>query len=90
MSERPGYGDAEAQRIIERAAQIDAEQGNRLDAPALRDIAAQAGISPFAVDRALEEHESLARRRVSWLKQHRTMIAIAAIAAVVLLVRLFP
>jgi hypothetical protein len=40
MNERPGYGDAEAKRIIERAAEIDAKQGHQLDAPALREIAA--------------------------------------------------
>ncbi len=65
MNERPGYGDAEAKRIIERAAQIDAEQGRRLDAPALREIAAEAGISPSAVDRALQEHEATAPARLT-------------------------
>ena len=58
MNERPGFGDAEAKRIIKRAAEIDAEQGRGLDAPALREIAAEAGISPLAVDRALQEHEA--------------------------------
>ena len=27
MNERPGFGDADARRIIKRAAEIDAEQG---------------------------------------------------------------
>jgi AraC-like DNA-binding protein len=85
MNERPGYGDAEAKRIIARAAEIDAEQGRRLDAPALREIAAEAGISPLAVDRALEEHESSAMTQVSWLKRHRALVTIAAITAALLL-----
>lgn len=58
MNERPSYGDAEAKRIIERAAVIDAEKGRLMDARALREIAAAGGISPLAVDRALEEQES--------------------------------
>jgi hypothetical protein len=85
MNKRPGYDDAEAKRIIQRAAEIDVEQGRQLDAPALREIAAEAGISPLAVDRALEEHELTAHTRVPWLKRHRTMLIIAAIFAVLLL-----
>jgi len=50
MKERSGYGDADAQRIIERAAEIDAEVGHKFDAPALREIATEAGISPLAVN----------------------------------------
>lgn len=82
MTERSGYGDAEAKRIIQRAAEIDAEQGRQLDAPALREIAAQAGISPLAVDRALAEHESAARPRGPWWKRHPSILTIAAIVAV--------
>jgi hypothetical protein len=85
MSERPGYGDAEAKRIIERAAQIDAEQGRQLDAPALREIAAEAGISPSAVDRALQEHDSTAAlTRAPWLKRHRTMAIVIVIVTALL------
>jgi DNA-binding transcriptional regulator YhcF (GntR family) len=85
MNERSGYGEVAAKRIIERAAQIDAEQGRQLDAPALRQIAAEAGISPAAVDRALEEHESSAATRVPWLKRHRTLITAATMVAAMLL-----
>jgi len=81
MSERQGYGDAEAKRIIQRAAEIDAERGRQLDAPALREIAAEAGISPLAVDRALQEHESTALTQGSWVKRHRITITIAIVAA---------
>jgi hypothetical protein len=84
MNERPSYGDAEAKRIIERAAEIDAEQGLQLDVPALREIAAAAGISPLAVDRALQEHESTALKRVPWLRRHRTMLTIAAFVVALL------
>lgn len=85
MNERPVYGDAEAKRIIERAAQIDAERGRQLDEPALREIAAEAGISPLAVDRALREHESTAHTSVPWLKRHRTIMIVAAVSAALLL-----
>jgi hypothetical protein len=82
MSERRGYGDAEAKRIIKRAAEIDAEQGRGLDALALREIAAEAGISSTAVDRALEEHESAAvASPVPWLQRHRTVVTTVAIVA---------
>ena len=86
MNERPGYGDKDAKRIIARAAEIDAEQGRELDAPTLRAIAAEAGISPRAVDRALQEHESALARapQASWLRRHRTMIATSVIAAALL------
>lgn len=93
MNERPGYGDAEAKRIIERAAEIDAEQGRRLDALALREIAAQAGISSLAVDRALEEYEATTLKRVHRPRWYRTMLTIAAIAVTLLalaVARMFP
>ena len=86
MNERPRYGDAEAKRIIERAAEIDAEQGHQLDAPALREIAAEAGISRSAVDRALQEHESPPIARASWLKRHPAMVTIAVLVAALLFV----
>jgi hypothetical protein len=88
MSGRPDYGDAEATRIIERAAEIDAEQGRRLDASALRAIAAEAGISPSAVDRALQEHEATGMTRVSWPRRYRTMLTLAAILLGLLLLAL--
>ena len=84
MTERPGYGDAEAKRIIQRAAEIDAE-GRPLDAPALREIAAEAGISPLAVDRALAEHAAKALAPAPWHKRHRALITITVIGMVMLL-----
>lgn len=76
----PGYEDAEAKRIIERAAQIDAEQGRRLDASALRQIALEAGISPAAVDRAMAEHETaVVPARRAWYRA--PLITIGAILA---------
>ena len=89
MNERPGFEDAEAKRIIKRAAEIDAEQGGRLDAPALREIAAEAGISPLAVDRALQEHEA----KTPWRKRHPmlvTLVTIGAVLALYALLRMFP
>lgn len=85
MNDRRGYGDAEAKRIIERAAEIDAEGGHQLNVPALREIAAEAGISPLAVDRAIEEHESAASAPAPGLKRYRPLLIIAAIVAGLLL-----
>ena len=93
MNERPGFEDAEAKRIIKRAAEIDAEQGGRLDAPALREIAAEAGISPLAVDRALQEHEAKTVARAPWRKRHPilvTLVTIGAVLALFALLRMFP
>jgi hypothetical protein len=85
MDERPGYGDAEARRIIERAAQIDAEQGRQLDVPTLREIAAEAGISQLAVDRALQEHESTTPTRVPWRKRHPILLTLVGIVVALIL-----
>jgi hypothetical protein len=81
MNKPPGYGDAEAKRIIARAAEIDAEQRSRLDVPALREIAAEAGISSLAVERALEEHESTVPARGPWWKRHPALLTLAALVA---------
>jgi protein-disulfide isomerase-like protein with CxxC motif len=48
------FDDAEAKRIIQRAAEIDARKS--MDATTLRQVAMEAGISPASVDKALEEH----------------------------------
>jgi hypothetical protein len=84
MNDRPGYDDAEAKQIIARAAEIDREQGQRLDARALREIGTEAGISPSAIERAIEEHESAAPAKEPWLKRHRGTIVTAVIFAAVL------
>ena len=54
MNKPSAFGDAEAKRILERAAEIDAQ--HPMDAKALREIAMEAGISPAALEKALEEH----------------------------------
>ncbi len=84
MNDRPGYGDAEAKRIIQRAAEIDAERGRQLDAPSLREIAAEAGISPMAVDQALLEHESKPPAALPWRTRHPVLVTMAVIAVVLL------
>jgi type II secretory pathway component PulM len=82
MKKPPVYGDEEAKRIIERAAEIDAHDRQSLDASALRDIASQAGISPAAVDRALEEQLRGSSGVMSRLMQRRgLLIGIAILAA---------
>ena len=56
MTKQSSFDDAEAKRIIARAAEIDMQQRQSLDVNTLRDIAAEAGISPASIDKALEEH----------------------------------
>jgi hypothetical protein len=75
---RGGFGDAEARRIIARAAEIDAQRGQQLDANALREIAAEAGISPAAVDAAIEERFDAASTKPSWIRRHRWLLISAA------------
>ena len=84
MDDPHGYGDAEAKRIIERAAEIDAEHAHRLNVPALRQIAAEAGISPLAIDQAIQEHEAAPSPPVPSLKRHRAWLFVAAGAALLL------
>lgn len=85
MNDRQGYGDAEAKRIMERAAEIDAEHAQRLNPTALRQIAAEAGISPLAIDQAIQEHHAAPSPPVPWLKRHPAWLLIAASVAGLLL-----
>jgi hypothetical protein len=85
MHDRQDYGDDEAKRIMERAAEIDAENGQRLNLTALRQIAAEAGISPLAIDQAIQEHQAAPSPPVPWLKRHHTWLLIAASVAGLLL-----
>jgi hypothetical protein len=88
MTDQPDFGDSEAKRIIERAAVLDAEQGRRLNAAALREIAAEAGISATAVDRALLEHSAPAKSRLSWIQRHPVLVSLAVLAAALLMIAL--
>lgn len=90
MKPPSGFGDTEAKRIIERAAELDAQDQKRLDANALREIATEAGISPASVDRALEELAAPRPSRLSWLRQRPGMLIAAAVFLVILFARLFP
>ena len=85
MNDRQGYGDAEAKRIMERAAEIDAENEQRLNLAALRQIAAEAGISPLAIDQAIQEHEAAPAPPAPFLKRQRTWLFVAAGVAGLLL-----
>jgi hypothetical protein len=80
MKQPAGYGDAEAKRIIARAAEIDAEE-KPLDASALREIAAQAGISPASVDKALEEDQQTPQTLTGRIRGKRALLAVAFIIA---------
>lgn len=86
MQDRKDYGDAEAKRIFERAAEIDAEQAQRMNLTALRQIAAEAGISQLAIDQAIQEHEGAAPPPVPLLKRHPSWLLIAASIAGLMLI----
>lgn len=85
MSDRPDYGDAEVRQIMARAAEIERDQGHRLDARALREIGSEAGISPAAIERAIAEHESPVPVKQSWLKRRQGALLGAVITVVLLL-----
>ena len=87
MTQHSGFGEAEAQRILQRAAEIDAQRP--LDLNALRAIASEAGISPASVDRALEEHMQPPRPKVTTrLWQWRGLILATILVVVFVLLRL--
>lgn len=81
MNEQRGFRDSEAQRIIQRAAEIDAQRGQSIEE--LRQIAAEAGISPAAVDQAIQER--LVETAVPppfWMRRRRgLLISIAIVGA---------
>lgn len=56
LMDRQRLTDTEARQLLERAAELDAEQAHSLDIATVREIAAEAGISPAAVDAALREN----------------------------------
>lgn len=90
MSEHPGFGDAEAQRIIKRAAEIDAQRAGSLDAQSLREIAAAAGISPAAVDQAIAEGLQPAQpKRRPWLLRHPALVVAIGLIITLMISRLF-
>lgn len=90
MNTHPGFEDSEAKRIIERAAEIDAQRRQAFDANALREIAAEAGISPTAVDQAIHERLQPAVPTRSWPARHPALLISIGLAAAILLSRLFP
>ncbi len=47
--------DAETKKLLERASELDAQHAQTLDIATFREIATEAGISPAAVDAALQE-----------------------------------
>ena len=57
MNKPSGFGDAETRKILERAAEIDAQRP--MDADTLREIALEAGISPASLEQALAEYREM-------------------------------
>ena len=90
MNKDTGFADAEAKRILERAAAIDAEDQRRLDANALREIATQAGISLAAVDKALAEHVGDRRSVGARILRPGWLITVIVVGALIVLRMLTP
>jgi hypothetical protein len=91
VSSDPSFGESDAKRIIARAATLDAQRSERLDAAALRAIAAEAGISPAAVDQAIHERlQAPAPRMRSWPARHAGVLIILGLVGAAFLSRLFP
>jgi hypothetical protein len=84
MAQQSGFGEAEARRIIERAAELDEQQ--KLDANALRQIALEAGISPASVDKALEEHLQVRPGLFARVMQRRGWLLVVIIFVALVLV----
>jgi hypothetical protein len=87
----PGFDESEAKHIMARAAALDAQRGERLDAATLRAIAAEAGISPAAVDEAIRErqHPPTPVMR-SWQVRYVGVFILLGLVVATLVSRLFP
>ena len=92
-----------ADRIIQRALQLDAERADSLTETQIRDIAAELSVSPAAVDQALAEQRAgknnadsptsiPARPAVRWFSRASTVFSAIVIATLVavMISRLFP
>ena len=89
MKPHPGFSDTEARRIIHRAAEIDSQQ-QPLDANALRAIAAEAGISRDAVERALEEHLQRRPSLAARVMRRPGLLLGIIVLALMMALRMFP
>ena len=91
VSPDPGFDDSDAKHIMARAAALDAQRSERLDAAALRAIATEAGISPAAVDQAIRERlQPPAPGIRSWPARHLGVLVLLGLVGAVFLSRLFP
>ena len=92
-----------ADRIIQRALQLDAERADGLTEAQVREIAAELSVSTAAVDQALAEQRAgsnpgdtavaaSSRPAVRWYSRARTVISTIVFAALIATVisRLFP
>jgi hypothetical protein len=59
------FSEPEAQRILSRAAELEVTLGNRFTTDDLRQIAAQAGIEPHALQHAIDETRAVESQRDS-------------------------
>jgi 8-oxo-dGTP pyrophosphatase MutT (NUDIX family) len=90
--------ELEAKKLLDRASELDVERAQSLDAAALREIAIEAGISPAAIDAAVEEHLQGRQDAIQPRKRFArftvvgriAMILAAGYVVIALLSRIFP
>jgi hypothetical protein len=91
VSSDQGFDESEAKHIMARAAALDAQRGERLDAATLRAIATEAGISPAAIDEAIRERLTPpAPKMRSWLPRYAATFIILGLLGAAVVSRLFP
>ena len=81
----PRLSEAEAKKPLDRASELDAERAQSLDPAALREIAIEAGISPAAIDAAVEEHLPKRETIVKTRPRFSLVIATVRVVSVLLL-----
>jgi hypothetical protein len=74
MSVEKEYSTTDAQRILMRAAELDANGADRVSANTLRDAAVGAGIAGEAFDAALREHAAATAQKATSRSTRRRLI----------------
>jgi cation transport ATPase len=82
------FDEAHVRQVLRRAMEIDDLVAHTIDSVELQEIATSVGISPTALDLALDElrsEEKARRRTLKWLRRVRRVIGVAAAAMLGLL-----
>ena len=74
--------DVEAKKLLARASELDAEHAHSLDIATVREIAAEAGISPAAMDAALQESVDRQQPAIARSSSVRRLLVVSRVALV--------